>query len=537
MAGLSGAMLGGLASRVFQGRGVVHARDAFLRARESLKAAELEHNISLRRAELDAKLKWLHADGDVAKAQDALRAHQVELANASDARRQALTETAAGALKRSELAALRRQTEGLRKQAKGADTLEAKIRERMFREDTAAMGSEASTKARTRLREKAAKKEAAARLETIRSNLQHAETALARGQAAEDARVELRKFERREKSAPQDPLLTLSEPERNAFAERELALTKDLQKALGNVETRRQALQAEVKGLDDVRARGIQAIDKETSADLQVFGKDSASAARFGGFDEGVHPELEGQDSGLPVIAQQGAPGVRGKIVSALSARKGPMATIAMVLRGSPDEVVRTELGRMVGNSIGNADGSKNIAGASEMAQILRQRMAAKFYSAVGPTYTDWAQRQGHGLHARMTRPVRDDFMSDVGRAIRGDQTRDDPAVLKAAGLIRKVFAEYLDEAKKAGVKGFENVEEAANYLPRVFDFKSQAVIEHKIGSPNLRLLIGNAIKAANEDLPDRVVERIAAAYLTRMKDLRVGSDVGLLQGMGWRHG
>jgi hypothetical protein len=557
LAGLTGGILGAAASKVFHGGELADLRTAYLREKQSLELAELDHHIRTQRADLETKLKWLHADGDVAQARaelDALQKHADglratyarDLADAATTRREALTKTAAGALKRSELGRLRRSVEGLRKQAVGHDELLPQIQERMLQEDIASMGeAEATSKARTKLRNGAAKKEAAARMETVRSNLQHGETALARATAAQDALHELRTIERRARVYPGDHLQQLDEPGRNAFGERELALAKHTQELLDggnaklkvaqdNVAAKRLSLESQLANLEKVRQAGVKASDRSVIADAESFGMDTASSARFMGFYEGVHPNLEGEDHGLPVVAQMGAQGLRGKIVDKLMARKGPMATVGMILRGSPNEKVRTLLGRIVGNSVGTKDGSANTTGASEFAQIMRQRTAAKFYSAVTPAYRDWAERNGVGLFGRQTRAPREQFMQAVGRFIRGDEEGADPAVAKAASTIRGIFDQYRAEAKAAGVKGFENLEPNPHYLPRVFDFAKQFDTEKRIGSDNMRLLTQRAIQSANEDMPDNIAQIVARAYVKRMKELRVGSDVGLLQGMKW---
>src|SRR5207342_1122881 len=186
-----------------------------------------------------------------------------------------------------------------------------------------------------------------------------------------------------------------------------------------------------------------------------------------------------------------------------------------------------------VGNATGNKDGTANLVGASEIHTRIHESMTAKFYSGIEPAYKDWAERNGIGLFERQTRPARERFMGEVGRHVRGELS-EDPAVAKAAGKVKAAFADYLRQLKEAGVKGFDNVETNDTYLPRVFDFKRLHEIEADIGSDNLRKLVRGAIQAANDDVDDELAERIAKAYVKRMKELRVGSDAHLLQGVRW---
>lgn len=523
-AAITGALLGGGAARLFNGRELRTLQRAYLRERSMLEVAELNHRIDLQRVELTARLREVDNDVGVAEARQALEALQRDLRAAAETRRTDLAKSATGALKRSERQALRRQTEGLRKQAEKSENLEAEVEARMLREDIEQMGETVATsKQRTKMRRAAAKAEAKDRLEVIRANLERAETQYGRAVAAEDALVELRRVERAK--AHGDHLQMLDEPGRNKFGEAELAAVQRLKSAEDAQAALKARLEGDLLGLDEARAAGVRASDLRVAQEAEAFGADTASAARFMGFDEGTHPHLDGASdaSGLPEV---------GKMRLAAAVRTGPFATFSGILRGSDNATVRKLLGPLVGNATGTKSGA-NIVGASEIHSRIHESMTAKFYSAIEPAYKDWAERNGIGMFERLTRPARERFMAEVGLHVRGTLS-EDPAVIKAAGKVRGIFAEYLKQAKEAGVKGFENVDLNDNYLPRVFDFKRLHEIEQDIGSDNLRLLVQRSIQAANDDIDDKLASRIAAAYVTRMKELRVGSDAHLLQGVKW---
>lgn len=546
-AALTGGLLGGAASRVFSGRELRAVQGAYLRERSALELAELNHRLDLKQADLTRTLTDLDAsrstladsDPDVARARAEIATIQRELREAAGTRRQELTTTAAGALKRSELGRLRRETQALRRQANKAEDLEVEVEVRMLEEDVATLGPDvARSKQRTKMRARAAKAEAATRRETIHANLASAETALGRGQAAEDALRELRKLEKAE--AKGEDLLMLDEPGRNRFGERELAAAQDLQRALGiqnerltALDAQRATVQQDLDGIASARAAGVRASDEILANEAAaVFGADTASAARFTGFDEGLHPSLE---SGLPVLHAPGhalVPEV-GKMALAKAARTGPLATFSGILRGSDNANVRKLLGRMVGASAGRADKGVNTVGASEIHARLHESMTARFNTAVGPAYTAWGEKRGIGRLGRTTRTARTQFMEEVGLHVRGQDTPD-PEIQKAAAGVRKVFKDYLAEAKEAGVKGLEEVEFNDRYLPRVFKFDRVYEIIQDIGPDNLRTLVRRAIQAENDDVPDKLASRIAKIYVERMRELRVGSDFGLMQGVRW---
>lgn len=535
---LTGGVMGAGMTRIFRRSELRAIQGHYLRERNLFEIAELNARLDAQKVELSNRLAELASTRqtlgdhhpDVGQARQALQDLSAELRKTAEARRTALAQQADGALKRSELGALRRETEGLRKQARDADKLESQVRERMLKEDVEALGEDiAHSKARTKLRERAARAEATKRIDVIRANLQRAETLFGRATAAEQARVELRRVERA--AAKGEHLWMLDEPGRNAFGERELALAKRLKAAedtrdaqLKAIDEHATELQGRIAGIDQARAAGVRAADERARLEAQAFGADSASAARFLGFDEGTHPHLDGADLGFPDVAQM-------KLAKAV--RSGPMATFSGILRGSNNPVVRKLLGPLVGNSIGNKGDVVNIVGASEIHSRIHESMTAKFYSAVEPAYKDWAERNGIGLFERATRPARERFMSEVGLTVRG-QLSQDPAVLKAAGKVKTIFADYLKQAKEAGVKGLTEVDIQEHYLPRVFDFKRQHAIEQDIGTGNMELLIQRSIMSANEDIPEKIAVRLARAYVKRMKELRVGSDAHLMQGVGW---
>lgn len=532
-AGLTGGLLGAGFSRVFRGREMDNIRIAYARAREELNLAELQHTISIRQTEIDRRMKWLHSDGEVATAKAELK--QLEARHATE--RQAHEERlAAGQQSRQGYldnlrASRRKELEPVLARAMNAETMRLQLDSRVGKARQAVEGLQeriegGDTSSGTRANMVAASRHLK-EVERLYDN--HVKRTAGHAKAADAAKAALQA----EKASPDagDEFAKQIFSGRQAFER--TGAEQRLSAAEGSVEARRSALQGEQASLADLRAAGVKASDKQVA---EIFGPDTASSARFMGFNEGVHPHLD-EDSGLPSanpVARMGAQGTRGKIVDLGIFRKGPAATLSMILRGSPDETVRNELGRLVANSIGTDDGSANTVGASEIAHILRQRYEAKFNQIATPAYAEWRQKNGIGAIQGMTRLAREDFMSDVGRAVRGDASKTDPSVLKMAAGIKKIFADYLQEAKAAGVKGFENVEARDGYLPRVFDFHSQHEIEGRIGSDNLRLLVQRAIQSSNDDMGDALAAKISKAYVKRMKELRVGADVGLMQGMKW---
>lgn len=297
------------------------------------------------------------------------------------------------------------------------------------------------------------------------------------------------------------------------------AAVAQAQKAHDAALAKHEADLAKLTQMQKAGASGLKNMDSADAADAAgAFGEDSGGAARFMGVYESVNPEHE-YPSGLPMSQQ------------AMSRAGRAIGTISSILRGNKNEVVRAELGPLVGDTIGTVDGSTSSFGASEIAKRLSKSYTTKFNQAVTDAYDAWAKRTGVSLREKWTRPVRDKFMSDVGLHIRG-QLSQDADVARAGESIRALFKKWDQEAHEAGVPGFEELHSNDNFLPRVFDFNALERIEHEIGTPNVKLLVQKGIQEAMPELEEKIAARMAHFYVKRMKELRVGSDVGLMNGM-----
>lgn len=261
------------------------------------------------------------------------------------------------------------------------------------------------------------------------------------------------------------------------------------------------------------------------TAAVTTFGSDTGGAARATGSYEHLNPGLveaignEGIKPGMEVGQQ-----AFGRIM-----RKIPgIRNFSSVLRGSPDAWVRNKLGIMIADSVSTADGSVNRVGASEVAARLQQTFAATFYSAVDAAYPAWVRASKSGMG--ISRETRSEFMSLVGRAIRGEKI-DDPNVNKLAAATRGIFADYLKEAKAAGVAGFDAIPSNPNYLPRVVNHLRMFQAEQQYGTGTIVNFFDAAIRQAMPDMPEDLAMRMAKGYVTRMKKLRIGADHNAMHG------
>lgn len=252
-----------------------------------------------------------------------------------------------------------------------------------------------------------------------------------------------------------------------------------------------------------------------------TFGADTLSAARAVGYSDELFPNAKGSGEVVPQARL------------AKWNRLANRGTFAGVLRGSEHEVVRNNFGRLVGNIFGQVDGSATSEGASEISSALQRRWTSHFSAAVEATYSSWMKEQGIPRYRFYNRQIRAEFMSEVGRHVRGQES-ESVAVQAMAGRVSKLFADVLNEAKRAGVQGFDNVEVNANYLPRVFDYGRLGQLEERFGSDQLSRLIAEGMKETNPELSDEIALKAGAHYVQKMREMRIGNDPGVLAGMSF---
>jgi hypothetical protein len=528
-AATGGLILGSAVGRLMSGREQRALRGAWNQQRRLTELAELDATLAARRAALlpklggepdsvRAQLQALDAEV-VALAKQGVDPRKLDLAAAKTrlaelddyitARRQDIEKTVS---RTPELKRLNKEVDNLRRQIAELEGPEPRAA-RMLQEDIEKLGPDAANnKQRTKLRDSAAKRETQNARSTLAAAL--ADTQQRRNVASQASREKTEAAFRKALRKDTEGTAKIKEAE-------SLRVALGVRDRLDAAAPQRDTL-AKLDSLDSVR----NAADQQYSAGApSSFSGDTLSAARAAGVIADIHDVLKPSINEMPAQSR----------MQYAAATKLIGNTFAGVLRGSTSEKVRSTLGRIVGNSVGNEDGSTVAVGASEIAARLSESYTAKWNSVATPAYREWAERAGYGIVDRQTRQVRAVFMEQVGRAIRGELTEDiDPAVKKLAARQTELFADFLREAKDAGVKGFENVEQNGRYLPRVFDFERLHRLDNQYGTDGLRKLVAGAIRAGDEEITEELAEKIAKAYVQKMRGMRVGSDAHLLAGVKW---
>jgi hypothetical protein len=137
---------------------------------------------------------------------------------------------------------------------------------------------------------------------------------------------------------------------------------------------------------------------------------------------------------------------------------------------------------------------------ASEYKSHLRRTIAGAFHRESRQAANEAAKLMGIPIWARMSGVWDGEFHSLVSRVTRGEDlsaTHADilPHLQKAATAQGKVYKALIDEARKAGVKGAEDVADNALYVNRIWDHKGIRNAELVHGEDAVHDLLARAIK------------------------------------------
>lgn len=528
-AALTGFLLGGAASGIFGRSEIGRLRSSLADTQQQLGMRELNAHIEVKKAEILDRLAHGEHVSNLKNAQDDLATLQAEIEHRAQVREDDLRSRAAPGPNDKELAKAAKARKKAQTGVNEADASLERIRDRYREQDLVVHGDQADDPAIAKLREKAVQRDWRAGKARAQDTLDRATLEHERLLDAHSARTQLNEVLKSRKEAPEDALGRLGDADQMAYAKKLEDQQAQVTKALGLSKKAEDDAHAQLQKLQDVQTHGKIALASMTPEEAvqtaDVFGEGSQGAARFKGLYESVNDEFE-SPAGAPMARQ------------AFSKVSRKLGIFSSILRGNENDVVRSELGPYVGDTVGTVDGSVSTIGASEHARQLSRRYVVKFNKAVNESYDAWRKKQGYSVRQGWTRPVRDEFMSGVGRAIRG-QLIDDENINSAAKQLSALFKQIGKDAKDAGVKGFEELSENPNYLPRVFNFPKLEELEHRIGTQNVKDLFSEAIRKEHPEYDKKLTDRIAHYYVKRMKELRVGSDLGLLQGMtfddiGW---
>lgn len=153
---------------------------------------------------------------------------------------------------------------------------------------------------------------------------------------------------------------------------------------------------------------------------------------------------------------------------------------------------------------------------------------SVRYYNAYEDSYAKWAKSNGIGYFKRKWGVQRSDFGRLVADEIEFPGSSTNQAVINAAQRQRNLFREILQDAKNAGVKGFEDIPEDLRYFTHLWDGHKFMTISQDVDAGFLPKLLKNSLKNANPELTDELAEAIGKGMSKKIESRHIGMDAGV---------
>jgi len=152
-----------------------------------------------------------------------------------------------------------------------------------------------------------------------------------------------------------------------------------------------------------------------------------------------------------------------------------------------------------------------------------------KFYVGYDKAYEGWAKSSGINIVERKIEKGRAEFGKLVSDEIEAPGTSTDQNVIDAANNTRRRFSEMLDDAKRYGVKGFEDIPEDLTYFTHLWDgYRFLKAEEEGFDPKSIIDVLALGLKNANRTMDDELAEAIADGMYRKIVKREIGIDSGL---------
>ena len=151
-----------------------------------------------------------------------------------------------------------------------------------------------------------------------------------------------------------------------------------------------------------------------------------------------------------------------------------------------------------------------------------------KFYVGYEDNYDGWAKANGVTYGGRKLESRRGEFGKLVADEIESPGTSTDANVVAAARNTSLLFKDMLQEAKKAGVKGFDDIPEDLTYFTHLWDGHRFLKAEEDFGTDMVKGLLKQSLLSANRTMDDDIANAIANGMYNKIVRREVGIDAGL---------
>jgi len=173
-------------------------------------------------------------------------------------------------------------------------------------------------------------------------------------------------------------------------------------------------------------------------------------------------------------------------------------------------------------------EGTVNI---ESTADIMKTNMMkgtfSKFYQVYKGEYETWVKSERKGILKKYRLSNRQAFGELVADAIENPSGVHHPAVKRMAQRNAQLYAELLDEAKAAGVKGFESIPKNLTYFTHRWNKQKFQDMRDVVGDEGIISLLKTGLIRGTEDLTDEAAEAIAKTMYTKIRSDTAGLDAG----------
>lgn len=181
-----------------------------------------------------------------------------------------------------------------------------------------------------------------------------------------------------------------------------------------------------------------------------------------------------------------------------------------------------------------NFFGEDAVSGGEFTADLIKTKLsktyAVNFYNIYADAYTGWAKANKIGYAKRIFHSRRAEFGRLVADEIEFPGSSTNEFVIKAAQRQRTLFRDLLREAKRANVKGFEDIPEDLTYFTHLWDASKFTMLrsDAKIGQKGVIQLLQNSLLRANPDLTEDIAKKMATGMSKNIEKRGIGIDTGL---------
>ena len=187
-------------------------------------------------------------------------------------------------------------------------------------------------------------------------------------------------------------------------------------------------------------------------------------------------------------------------------------------------------LGNILGeDSVGFNKGGEALESTADIIKTNGMKgTLAQYYRTYERTYRDWAKESGVGYFRSKFGTTRKQFGELVARAIEQPGLPVSAHVRAAANEQARLFSNILSEAKRAGVKGFDEIPEDLTYFTHLWDAYKFQSISTRYGSDKVSAVLKVALSRGLAGVDEELTDKIAKSMTKKLRKKALGMESGI---------